>query len=102
MYERQECGTYAARAPTSQRSLADVRVGELVEVGDIVFESLRDLCPTLGVIRGATLRCLGRTPADVVLRRDDGQRIAVDRFYACFIGVRSAAASTRLVDSVGQ
>jgi hypothetical protein len=72
------------------RPLRDASEGELVEILDIVFESLRDVYPTLGIAPGQTLRCEGSTPWRIVLRRQDGRRVEVDPFYAWFIGIRHA------------
>lgn len=92
MYEIDEGMARDDRRPRTTRSLADARAGETVEVGDIVFESLRDYCPTVGVIRGQTLQCLGRTPDAMLLRRSDGRRITIDRCFACFVGIHTAVA----------
>jgi len=70
------------------RALAEVTVGERIEVVDIVFETIRELCPLLGINPGDTLRCEERTPREVLLRRGDGRRVAVDRFYAAFVRIR--------------
>ena len=72
----------------SARALRDAVVGERIEVQEIVFETLRLLFPPLGVATGETLRCVAQTPSRIVLRREDGRRIEIDPFYACFIGIR--------------
>jgi hypothetical protein len=79
-----------AYQPEHARPLKDASEGELVEILDIVFESLRDVYPKLGIAPGETLRCEGCTPWRIVLRRQDGHRIEVDPFYAWFIGIRPA------------
>jgi hypothetical protein len=75
------------------RALAEVTAGERVEVVDIVFETIRELCPLLGINPGDVLRCEERTTREVLLRRGDGSHVAVDRFYASFVRIRAAEQS---------
>ena len=72
------------------RALAEVTAGERFEVVDIVFETIRELCPLLGINPGDVLRCEDRTSREVLLRRGDGRHVAVDRFYAAFVRIRTA------------
>lgn len=76
---------HAARPQPSIRSLADARDGDSVRVGDIVFDTIRRLCPALGLAAGDVVRCERRTPQAVVLRRRDGGCVEIDPFYAAFI-----------------
>ncbi len=71
------------------RALADVKAGERVEVVDIVFETIRELCPTLGIHLGDVLHCQRRTARDMLLLRGDGGQVTVDRFYASFVEIRT-------------
>jgi len=73
----------------------DVKIGDTVEVVDILFDRVRDLCSSSGIRAGQTLRCDRRTPFHLLLQREDGGTVKIDRFYACFVGVRPVAAGRR-------
>ena len=73
------------------RQLADVVRGEQVEVVEIVFDTVRQICPTLGLHPADILTCEGGTPRDLVLRTGNGKQIVVDRFYASFVAIHLIA-----------
>lgn len=81
------------------KALAEVKTGERVEVVEIVFDTIRELCPTLRV--GDVFRCKERTSRAVMLSRGDGAQVVVDRFYASFVQVRSVD-QTRLAPLAGK
>ncbi len=83
------------------RALAEVKTGERVEVVDIVFDTIRELCPTLGIHLGDVFRCRERTSHAVLLMRGDGAQVEVDRFYASFVQVRTVD-QTRLAPLAGK
>ncbi len=69
------------------RSLIDIHVGERVAVGAVLFEIVRDHCSSVGIQPGVVMRCECCTSRSVLLRRDDGMRIELDRLYAAFVEV---------------
>jgi hypothetical protein len=74
-------------ARSDLRPLADVASGDQFEVLEIVFDTVRQMCPTLGLHPADILTCEGKTPRDLVLRTGNGKRIVVDRFYASFVAI---------------
>lgn len=78
------------------RPLADVANGEQFEVVEIVFDMVRQICPTLGLHPTDVLTCEGKTRRDLVLRTDNGKRIVVDRFYASFVAIHLIARDASL------
>lgn len=83
------------------KALAEVKAGERIEVVEIVFDTIRELCPTLGIHLGDVFRCRERTSRAVMLMRGDGAQVVVDRFYASFVQVRSVD-QTRLAPLAGK
>ena len=83
---------YSSMHPSRHRSLVEAEDGEQVELGTVVFEVIRRVCDTIGVHSGDVLYCERRTPQAVVLRRDNGQCIEVDRVYAAFIEIHGCRA----------
>jgi hypothetical protein len=73
------------------RPLADVANGEQFEVLEIVFDTVRQMCPTLGLHPADILTCEEKTSRDLVLRTGNGKRIVVDRFYASFVAIHLIA-----------
>ena len=73
---------------TALRPLSEVAGGERVQVVEIVFDTVRLMCPTLGLRPGDILDCETRMPYDIVLRSTNGRRVVVDRFYASFIAIQ--------------
>lgn len=71
----------------SARSLIDIHVGERVAVGAVLFDIVRDHCSSVGIQPGVVMRCECCTSRSVLLRRDDGMRIELDRVYAAFVEV---------------
>lgn len=69
------------------RSLVDVTVGERVAVGAVLFDIVRHHCSAIGIQPGVVMRCECCTPRSVLLRRDDGVRIELDRVFAAFVEV---------------
>jgi hypothetical protein len=58
-------------------------------VVEIVFDTVRLLCPVIGLHPGDVVDCEERTPRSIALRRPDGTRVVIDPFYASFIAIRS-------------
>ena len=69
------------------RSLIDITVGERVAVGAVLFDVVRHHCSALGIQPGVVMRCECCTSRSVLLRREDGVRVEVDRVYAAFVEV---------------
>jgi hypothetical protein len=67
--------------------LADVASGERFEVVEIVFDTVRQMCPTIGLHPADVLTCEGKTLRDLILRTGNGRRIVIDRFYASFVAI---------------
>ena len=88
------------RRDTRPFPLAEVAGGEQVEVVEILFETIRRLCPPSGLHRGDILDCEGRTSCAITLRRPDGTRVTIDPFYASFVAIRPH--SSRNTGSVGE
>lgn len=72
----------------SARSLIDITVGERVAVGEVLFEIVRSHCSSIGIEPGVVMRCECCTSRSLLLRRDDGIRIELDRVFAAFIEVQ--------------
>ena len=72
--------------PWSQ-SLALARKGEVLEVTQILFGTVRDYLWKAGVREGATLEHLGKEEDGVQVRLGDGRGVRVDRHDAWFIVV---------------
>lgn len=70
------------------RSLIDIRVGERVAVGAVLFDVVRDHCLSVGIQTGVVMRCECCTSRSVLLQRDDGMHIELDRVYAAFVEVQ--------------
>ncbi|WP_309673328.1 hypothetical protein [Gemmatimonas sp.] len=70
------------------RSLIDIHVGERVAVGAVLFDIVRDHCLSVGIHPGVVMRCERCTSRSVMLQRDDGMRIELDRVYAAFVEVQ--------------
>ena len=87
---------------TRLRPLADVAGGEQVQVVEIVFDSVRLLCPVIGLRPGDVFDCEERTPRSIALRRRDGTRVVIDPFYASFIAIRSRAGTGPAIASVAR
>jgi hypothetical protein len=73
--------------PDATRSLIDITVGERVAVGEVLFDIVRDHCSSVGIQPGVVMRCECCTSRSVLLRRDDGMRIELDRVFAAFVEV---------------
>jgi len=72
--------------PWSQ-SLAMAREGDVLEVREILFGSIRDHLWEVGVRKGATLEHLGRDAEAVAVRLPDGSGVKVARDHAWFVVV---------------
>lgn len=72
----------------TSRSLIDIHVGERVAVGAVLFDIVRDHCSSVGIRPGVVMRCECCTTRSVLLQRDDGMRIELDRVYAAFVEVQ--------------
>ncbi|WP_411280423.1 hypothetical protein [Gemmatimonas sp.] len=70
------------------RSLIDIQVGERVAVEVVLFEIVRDYCSSVGIRPGMVMRRECCTNRSVLLRRDDGLQIELDRVYAAFVEVK--------------
>ncbi len=78
---------YATPRIDTARSLIDITVGERVAVGAVLFDTVRDHCSAIGIQPGVVMRCECCTSRSVLLQREDGMRIEVDRVYAAFVEV---------------
>lgn len=72
----------------SARSLIDITVGERVTVGAVLFEIVRNHCSSVGIRPGVVMLCECCTSRSVLLRRDDGIRVEIDRVFAAFVEVQ--------------
>lgn len=73
----------------SGRSLIDITVGERVAVGAVLFDIVRNHCSSVGIQPGVVMRCECCTSRSVLLRREDGIQIELDRVYAAFVEVKA-------------
>jgi len=71
----------------SSRSLIDITVGERVTVGAVLFEIVRNHCSSVGIQPGVIMRCQCCTSRSVLLQREDGMQIEIDRVFAAFVEV---------------
>jgi hypothetical protein len=71
----------------SSRSLIDITVGERVAVGAVLFEIVRNHCSSVGIQPGVIMRCQCCTSRSVLLQREDGMQIEIDRVFAAFVEV---------------
>ncbi len=78
-----------------RQSLAMAREGELLEVKEILFGSLRDHLWTIGVREGSLLECLGKDDAGVEVRLPNGKGTKIERDYAWFISVEPGLTTIR-------
>ena len=79
----------ATPRPDSSRSLIDITVGERVAVGAVLFEIVRTHCSSVGIQPGVVMRCQCCTSRSVLLQREDGMQIEIDRVFAAFVEVHS-------------
>jgi hypothetical protein len=84
----EECMKLATAIADSARSLIDIHVGERVAVGAVLFEVVRDHCSSIGIRPGVVMLCECCTGRSVLLRRDDGIRVELDRVFAAFVEVQ--------------
>jgi DNA-binding Xre family transcriptional regulator len=78
-------------ASQSLRSLAATGTGEEVEIRRILFETLRSLCDKLDVHEGDVVKCRAETTTQLLLETPHGRRVTLQRDWARFIQVSSAA-----------
>jgi hypothetical protein len=68
-------------------SLAMAREGDVLEVREVLFGSIRDHLWGVGVRKGAKLEYLGRDDEAVAVRLPDGNGVKVARDHAWFVVV---------------
>jgi DNA-binding Xre family transcriptional regulator len=73
------------------RSLAATGTGEAVEIRRILFDTLRSLCDELDVHEGDVVTCRAGTTTQLLLETTHGRRITLQRDWARFIQVSTAA-----------
>ena len=71
----------------SSHSLIDIALGERVTVGAVLFEIVRNHCSSVGIQPGVVMRCQCCTSRSVLLQREDGMQIEIDRVFAAFVEV---------------
>lgn len=77
------------------RSLASITRGEVVEVGDILFDGVRALCETVGIRRGTRVRCRDASPTQIVLETEAGRLANLERRWAEFVEATDTLADRR-------
>ena len=77
----------ATSLPDSSHSLIDITVGERVAVGAVLFEIVRNHYSSVGIQPGVVMRCECCTSRSVLLQREDGMQIELDRVFAAFVEV---------------
>ena len=80
----------------AQRSMVDVQAGERGIVRQILFESVRSRCRTLGIREGSRFRCTGTSPAGVSLEVA-GRVLELERSWSYFVQVDLASKSAGMV-----
>ena len=73
------------------RSLAGAGTGEAVEIKRILFDTLRNLCDELDVHEGDVVKCRAGTTTQLLLETQHGRRVTLQRDWARFIQVSTAA-----------
>ena len=73
------------------RSLAGTGTGEAVEIRHILFDTLRTLCDNLDVHEGDVVKCRAGTATQLLLETRHGRRVTLQRDWARFIQVSTAA-----------
>lgn len=86
--------------PTEQltltlRTLAEVAPMEQVRIERIVFDFVRSRCAESQLHDGTVVTCLAATRSQLLLHREDGRSIVLDRFLARFIQVDDALPPAR-------
>ncbi|HET9982084.1 MAG TPA: FeoA domain-containing protein [Longimicrobiales bacterium] len=81
-----------AYASEPVRSLAAADTGEAIQIRRILFGALRALCADLGLREGEIVRCRAGTPSQLMLETPTGRVVALERDWARFIQVSTAAA----------
>jgi hypothetical protein len=80
-----------AYASEPVRSLAAADTGEAIQIRRILFGALRALCADLGLREGEIIRCRAGTPSQLMLETPTGRVVALERDWARFIQVSTAA-----------
>lgn len=62
--------------------------GDVVEVQEILFSSLRNHLHDRGVMEGARIECLAKDDRGVDIRLPDGRGTRIEKDYAWFVAVR--------------
>lgn len=81
-------------SPDPVRSLAATRTGESVVIRRILFGALRALCADLGVREGDVVLCRAGTASHLLLETRAGRTVPLDRDWARFVQVSTAADRT--------
>ena len=72
-------------------SLAFTAVGHPVRIGHIAFQSIADYCESLDIHPGDRVQCRASDVDNVLLRKESGSEVVVDRRLAMFVEVEPDA-----------
>ena len=72
-----------------RKSLAMAGEGDVVQVDQILFGTIRDHCWELGIRTGSMVECLENHDRWVLVRLGDGEEKCLTRDYAWFISVKA-------------
>jgi hypothetical protein len=72
---------------SARMSLAAVRDGEKVRIERILFDKLKDVCHSLGIEEGKTVRCRRNARAVLLLETGGARTIIIDQDWARFVQV---------------
>jgi hypothetical protein len=73
---------------TCHRSLALTNSGQMVEVEEILFDSVERHCREVGIRRGAVLKCRAQKDDEVEVTLPSGGGAQLPRHYAWFVAVK--------------
>jgi len=75
-------------------TLALAAHGDLIQVAEILFGTIRDHLWEMGIEKGSVVECLDNRPQWVLVQLADGGRRKITRDYAWFICVEPARRSS--------
>ncbi len=73
------------------RALAASRVGQVIQVEYVLFDTVRDRLAEMGIRVGSVLECLESEPLSVRVRLPNGGETQVSRAFAWFVSTRPIA-----------
>lgn len=77
-----------SRSDDGIRTLADAVRGEVLEIGHIAFDGVRELCDELGLARGDVVLCRGAGTTILRLETAAGRTVDLERRWAMFVEAR--------------